>query len=69
MPHILPHNRGGFASGGNTATTTLLIQVEDVSDQPPEFVVVPSVTRISEDIQPFSEVSQLKSYYLKAIIK
>ena len=33
------------------------VQVKDVADQPPEFVDVPSVTRISENVEPFSEVS------------
>ena len=33
------------------------MQVKDVADQPPEFVDVPSVTRISENVEPFSEVS------------
>jgi cadherin 23 len=34
----------------NTGTAALLIRVQDVEDQPPEFVSVPPVTRVSEDI-------------------
>ncbi|RZF38140.1 hypothetical protein LSTR_LSTR005501 [Laodelphax striatellus] len=33
----------------NTATAAILVKVVDVEDQPPEFVVVSPVTRISED--------------------
>ena len=41
----------------NTATAAIVVRVEDIPDQPPEFVSVPSVTRISEDVERFSEVS------------
>lgn len=33
-----------------TATTALVIQVEDAEDEPPVFTFVPSVTRIAEDL-------------------
>ncbi|KAJ4438181.1 hypothetical protein ANN_14120, partial [Periplaneta americana] len=33
----------------NTGTAAILVKVEDVEDQPPEFVVVTPVTRVSED--------------------
>ena len=42
----------------NTATAAILIKVEDVEDQPPEFVVAPSVTRVSEDTPPGYPVLQ-----------
>lgn len=33
----------------NTGTAAILVKVQDVEDQPPEFVVASPVTRISED--------------------
>ena len=33
-----------------SATAALVVRVEDVADSPPEFVVVPPVTRIPEDL-------------------
>lgn len=33
----------------NTGTAAIVVKVEDVEDQPPEFVVVSPVTRVSED--------------------
>lgn len=36
----------------NTATAAILVKVEDVEDQPPVFISVPSVTRIPEDLPP-----------------
>lgn len=33
----------------NTGTAAILVKVQDVEDQPPEFVVATPVTRISED--------------------
>jgi hypothetical protein len=32
------------------------VEIEDIADQPPEFVSVPSITRISEDVPRFTEV-------------
>ena len=52
---VLASDRGGFGDG-NTATAAILVKVNDVPDQPPEFVSVPSVTRIPEDTPAFSEV-------------
>ena len=42
-----------------TVTTGLLIKVQDIEDKPPEFVSVPSVTRIAEDVPTFTEVGDL----------
>ena len=44
------------------------MQVKDVADQPPEFVDVPSVTRISENVEPFSEVSVILHIYLEGLL-
>lgn len=33
----------------NTGTAAVLVKVQDVEDQPPEFIVASPVTRISED--------------------
>lgn len=41
-----------------TGTAAILVKVEDVEDQPPEFVVVTQVTRISEDAPVGSTVLQ-----------
>ena len=55
---VLASDRGGFGNG-NTATAAILVKVGDVPDQPPEFVDVPSITRIPEDLPVFSEVSDI----------
>ncbi|XP_046612201.1 cadherin-23 isoform X1 [Neodiprion virginianus] len=34
----------------NTGTSAILVKVQDVEDQPPEFIFVPPVTRISENV-------------------
>lgn len=44
----------------NTGTAALLIQVVDVEDQPPEFVRVQPVARVSEDAPIGSTVMQGK---------
>jgi len=46
------------ASSGlaNSVQTTIIVEVGDVSDQPPEWVQVPAVTRIQEDIPLFTPV-------------
>ena len=41
----------------NTVQATLIVEVEDVSDQPPEWISVPAVTRIQEDVPLFTPVS------------
>ena len=40
----------------NSATSAILIKVQDIEDEPPEFVSVPSITRIAEDVPTFTEV-------------
>ncbi|XP_059472366.1 cadherin-23 [Neocloeon triangulifer] len=45
----------------NTGTAALLIRVQDVEDQPPEFVSVPPVTRVSEDTRINSPVLKVKA--------
>lgn len=42
----------------NTGTAALLIKVRDIEDQPPEFVSVTPVIRISEDTKAGSAISQ-----------
>ena len=53
---IVAKDRANFGRV-NSATTGLLIKVQDIEDKPPEFVSVPSVTRIAEDVPTFTEVS------------
>ena len=60
---ILAHDRSNFGRV-NTATAAILVKVEDISDQPPEFVTVPSVTRIPESVPRFAEVGTV-SFALK----
>ncbi|XP_069668723.1 cadherin-23 isoform X2 [Periplaneta americana] len=45
----------------NTGTAAILVKVEDVEDQPPEFVVVTPVTRVSEDARIGTPVLQVKA--------
>ncbi|KAG6445751.1 hypothetical protein O3G_MSEX004072 [Manduca sexta] len=45
----------------NTGTAAILIKVQDVEDQPPEFVVVSPVTRISEDAPVGTSVLQVRA--------
>lgn len=40
----------------NTATTMLLVRVQDVEDTPPEFVFAPALSRIPEDAELGTEV-------------
>lgn len=42
----------------NTGTAAILVKVQDVEDQPPEFVVVPAVSRVSEDARIGTSVLQ-----------
>jgi cadherin 23 len=58
---ILATDRANFGRV-NTATTGLLIRVQDIEDNPPNFVIVPSVTRIAEDVPTFTEVRSLYCY-------
>jgi hypothetical protein len=52
---ILATDRSNFGRV-NTATAAILVEIEDIADNPPEFVSVPSITRISEDVPRFTEV-------------
>ncbi|KAI5639888.1 cadherin domain-containing protein [Phthorimaea operculella] len=45
----------------NTGTAAILVKVQDVEDQPPEFVVVSPVTRISEDAPVGTSVLQVRA--------
>ncbi|KAJ1522204.1 hypothetical protein ONE63_002512 [Megalurothrips usitatus] len=45
----------------NTGTAAILVKVQDVEDQPPEFVVVPAVSRVSEDSRIGTSVLQVKA--------
>ncbi|XP_076057455.1 cadherin 88C isoform X2 [Oratosquilla oratoria] len=45
----------------NTGTAAVLVRVLDVEDQPPEFIQVPPVTRIPEDIPVNSGVLEVKA--------
>lgn len=45
----------------NTGTAAILVKIEDVEDQDPEFLVVSPVTRISEDAQIGSPVLKVKA--------
>lgn len=45
----------------NTGTAAILIKVQDVEDQPPEFVVASPVTRISEDAPVGTAVLQVRA--------
>ncbi|XP_049786609.1 cadherin-23-like [Schistocerca cancellata] len=45
----------------NTGTAAILVKVIDMEDQPPEFVYVPPVTRVSEDAVIGTSVLQVKA--------
>lgn len=45
----------------NTATAGLLVRLVDEDDQGPEFITVPSVTRVAEDAQPGTSVLRVKA--------
>ncbi|XP_075231619.1 cadherin 88C [Lycorma delicatula] len=45
----------------NTATAAILVKVQDVEDQPPEFVVASPVTRVSEDAPIGTTVLQVRA--------
>lgn len=42
----------------NTGTAAIFVKVQDVEDQPPEFVVVTPVARVSEDAPPGTSILQ-----------
>ena len=52
---VIAKDRANFGRV-NSATSAILIKVQDIEDEPPEFVSVPSVTRIAEDVPTFTEV-------------
>ncbi len=53
---VIASDRAPLGGVANSAATTILVKVEDVSDTPPQFVSAPSVTRIPEDVPRFTEV-------------
>ena len=55
---ILAKDRANFGRI-NSATTGILIKVQDIEDESPEFVSVLSITRITEDVPTFTEVRSL----------
>lgn len=52
---VVAKDRANFGTI-NSATTAILIKVQDIEDKRPEFVSVPSVSRIAEDVPTFTEV-------------
>ena len=63
---ILAKDRANFGRI-NSATTGILIKVQDIEDESPEFVSVPSITRITEDVPTFTEV-RLICFFLFLIL-
>ena len=57
---VIAMDRGGFGGingeGINTAVAAVLVKVEDVEDRKPEFISVPSVTRVSEGVPKHTQV-------------
>ena len=51
----------------NSATTGILIKVQDIEDKAPAFISVPSISRISEDVPTFSEVRQFLAHFFVTI--
>lgn len=49
----------------NTGTAALLVKVEDVEDQPPEFVRVTSVARVAENAPVGTSILQCKHSLLQ----
>ena len=58
---VIAMDRGGFGGingdGVNTAVASVLVKVEDVEDRKPEFIRVPSVTRVSEGVTKHTQVN------------
>ena len=57
---VMAMDKGGFGGingeGINTAVASVLVKVEDVEDRTPEFISVPSVTRVSEGVAKHTQV-------------
>ena len=57
---VIAMDRGGFGGFNqdrvNTATAAVLVKVEDVEDKKPEFIRVPSVTRVLEGVPKHTQV-------------
>ena len=57
---VIAMDRGGFGGingeGTNTAVAAVLVKVDDVEDRKPEFIRVPSVTRVSEGVPKHTQV-------------
>lgn len=64
---ILAKDRANFGRI-NSATTGILIKVQDIEDESPEFVSVPSITRITEDVPTFTEVRSFFFHSLKLFV-
>lgn len=53
----------------NTGTAVILVKVEDIEDQPPEFISVTSVARIEENSPIGTPVVQGKRYLAEIVQK
>ena len=69
---VIAMDRGGFGGingqGVNTAMASVLVKVEDVEDRKPEFIRVPSVTRVLEGLPKHTQVNAgllIDSNYIK----
>lgn len=58
---ILAKDQSGTGGTINTATAGLLVRLVDEEDQGPEFITVPSITRIAEDARPGTQVLRVKA--------
>ena len=67
---VIAMDRGGFGGingeGVNTAVASVLVKVEDVEDRKPEFIRVPSVTRVSEGVPRHTQVNIPSSLNFKS---
>ncbi|CAG7830108.1 unnamed protein product [Allacma fusca] len=58
---VLAVDRSSDPSRINTATAAVVVQVVDVEDRPPEWVTVPPVTRLNEDVPKGTFVLQVRA--------
>lgn len=58
---ILAKDHSGAGGKINTATAGLLVRLVDEEDQGPEFITVPSITRIAEDARPGTSILRVKA--------